>query len=151
MILNSLCDYIDFFIEISPLFDLDSSLNIITRKIANRMKNVKIKKLSKPVEINLLNGSCIKTIYVINCEVIYDNNKIEKTFNVIETGIIDVIVGKDLMDKLLNTKVFTLGCRIDTKNNQIVSWSCPFKNFKDKEDLKRVISDYESRCIIEKR
>ncbi|KAG0425419.1 Transposon Ty3-I Gag-Pol polyprotein [Dictyocoela muelleri] len=114
------------------------------------MKNVKITKLSKPVEINLLNGSCIKTLYFINYEVIYDNNKIEETFNVIETGIIDVIVGKDLMDKFLNTNVFTLNCRIDTKNNQIVSWSCPFINFEDKEDLKKVISEYESRSIIEK-
>ncbi|KAG0440541.1 Retrovirus-related Pol polyprotein from transposon opus [Dictyocoela muelleri] len=137
-------------IEISALFDSGSSINILTRKIANRMRNVNITKLSKPVEINLLNGSCIKTSYILNCEVIYDNNKIEETFNVIETGIIDVIVGKDLMDKFNNTKVFPIECRIDTKDNQIVSWSRPFKNFKDKEDLKKVISEYESRGIIAK-
>ncbi|KAG0438724.1 hypothetical protein DMUE_2901 [Dictyocoela muelleri] len=137
-------------VKIHALFDSGSSLNIITSRVLTKMKNLEVRKLTKPLEIKLLNVTGIKTKKVVNLKVKYDDKTINDAFHIIENGIVDVIKGKELMDKFDKIGEFPIECRINTKSESILSWSRPFKNFKDREDFKILIADYERKGLIEK-
>ncbi|KAG0433115.1 Transposon Ty3-G Gag-Pol polyprotein [Dictyocoela muelleri] len=137
--------------KLRALFDSGSSINIITRKFLRRFKNLSIEKLDKNVEIRLLNGSCIKSKESVFFNTLYKVKNIDEKFFIINNGIVDVIIGQKLIKKLTHAaKNFPIECMILTKNENIVSWSRPIKNFRDKEDFKKLISEYETKGIIEK-
>ncbi|KAG0441707.1 hypothetical protein DMUE_0845 [Dictyocoela muelleri] len=48
-------------VKIKTLFNSGSSINIITKGIFNRLKNLRIDRISNGIKIKLLNGSCIES------------------------------------------------------------------------------------------
>ncbi|KAG0419049.1 hypothetical protein EQH57_0594 [Dictyocoela roeselum] len=136
--------------RMNALFDTGSSINIITRSISNLFRGIKIKMLEKAVEIKLLNGSSIKCNESISLDIEYENKILNEEFFIIESGIVDVIVGQLLVKKLRKGKILPIECRIPATNDQIVSWSRPIKNIKDKEDFKKLVPEYQTKRIIER-
>ncbi|KAG0439441.1 hypothetical protein DMUE_2425 [Dictyocoela muelleri] len=136
--------------RINALFDTGSSINIVTRDISNLFRGIKIKMLENVDEIKLLNGASIKCNESISLDIEYKNKVLKEEFFIIESGIVDVIVGQLLVKKFSKGKIFPIECRIPATNDHIVSWSRPIKNIKDKEDFKKLLAEYLTKEIIER-
>ncbi|KAG0420597.1 Gag polyprotein [Dictyocoela roeselum] len=134
----------------TALFDSGSSLNIITRKTMRKIKNFEIENLKDEVDIKMLNGTSIRTKSSVFLDVIYENKKVRTNFHIIEYGIVNCIVGNSFICNLEKTGKFPIECEINTKSNHTVSWSRPIKSFKDREDFKILIKEYEKMGLIEK-
>ncbi|KAG0441131.1 Retrovirus-related Pol polyprotein from transposon [Dictyocoela muelleri] len=136
-------------VEKNVLFDSGSSINILTDKEAKNLNNVEIRKLENPIFIKLLNGDSIKAENVIKLEIKYKNISITDDFYVIRKGIIDVIIGCELI-KRFDKETFPIECSINTRGNTIISWNRPIRNLKDKNDFKKLIDIYEKKGYVER-
>ncbi|KAG0435637.1 hypothetical protein DMUE_4627 [Dictyocoela muelleri] len=114
------------------LFDTGSSINIITKKIINEMRIDRLIKLKDALRINLLNGSYIESQEMIYLDVTYDKKRIRDVFYVIGTGIVDVILGVEMINKIEKSKSFPVDCQIKTKGDQIISRTKAIKSYKDR-------------------
>ncbi|KAG0438458.1 hypothetical protein DMUE_3077 [Dictyocoela muelleri] len=82
------------------LFDSGSSINIITRKILKQLKNQEIRVLDEFYSIRLFNGSIIRSNLTLKLNVCHNNKTINDVFYAIENGIVDIILGRKLIENL---------------------------------------------------
>ncbi|KAG0437575.1 Retrovirus-related Pol polyprotein from transposon opus [Dictyocoela muelleri] len=137
-------------LETKALFDSGSSINIITRKTLKQLKISEIRVLDEFLKIKLLNGSIIKSNITVRLTVSHENKMIKNTFYVINNSIVDIILGRELIEKFKRTREFPVKCHMKTVSDKIVSWSRPIRNIKDKNDFKGLINCLEKDGIVEK-
>ena len=135
--------------ELYCFFDSGSSVNIVTRSILNQIPHSKFKKTGKKVEISLLNRSKITSDIMVELEIVYGEKRLRDDFMIIEDGLVEVIVGKTLMNRLVK-KPFPVTCSIPTEPGKIIAWNRNIYNWQDKSDFRVLTRKFENKGIIEK-
>ncbi|KRH92644.1 hypothetical protein M153_37830003, partial [Pseudoloma neurophilia] len=132
------------------LIDSGPTENIITSFLFNQIENVKKLKLQTPFKISLLNGDMIVAHHKTNLRIKYRGQSIEASFLIIDSGIVDLILGDDLVCELRDLKrTFPVICEIVTPSDKVVSWARKFKACYLKTKFLNLIDDYVKRGILE--
>ena len=80
----------------------------------------------------------------------YNIKTVIEDFMILKGSLADILLGKNLMERLRSPKKFPIKCKIPTRGNIIVSWSRSIKNQVDKKDFRPLIREMENRGFIEK-
>ncbi|KRH92946.1 LTR retrotransposon, partial [Pseudoloma neurophilia] len=131
------------------ILDTGSDVNILTYKVASKLGAYEVI-TNESKEITLLNGNKMKALSKVKIWVEKDRFSDFVEFYVVDRAICDVILGKDLVNKVRGKSYcFPLVCTIPTPPGKIVSWGRPYNSEKDKEDFKKLLSEFERKGIVE--
>ncbi|KAG0436935.1 Retrovirus-related Pol polyprotein from transposon 17.6 [Dictyocoela muelleri] len=131
------------------VFDTGSSVNIVSSNL-KFLEKENIEYLKTPFIVKLMNGSEVNLHNKVDLEVCYKGMKVMDTFFLLENSIANVIIGKKLIDNLMSNSKFPIECPIYTKNNSIISWSRPIRDFKKRNAFQKLVDELEHKGVIEK-
>ncbi len=96
-----------------------------------------------------MDGRCIKIHQKVEIEVQFNGVKVKDNFLIINKSIINILIGRGMINKFEKRRIFPIKCPIETEKNKIVSWSRNIRCRQDMEDFNILVEQMEKDGKLE--